>query len=176
MTADEPALSETALKTAAAGAVDIGRLRAAHEDFLAVAEAGGFGPPPPGEWDAMTLLAHLVSSSASIASVALAIASGQRAVYDNRPSLDVWNLRRISTAAGSLSALTRLLREHGELLCAVAAQLSAADLAVQLPVLIISNDEVVTDRPMSLREFLDGVAEVHLPLHAVQLRGLRSAP
>jgi hypothetical protein len=30
--------------------MDIKGLRQAHEDFLAVAEAGGFGPPPAGEW------------------------------------------------------------------------------------------------------------------------------
>jgi len=153
--------------------VDAGRLRAAHEEFLALAESGGFGPPPPGEWDAGQLLAHLAAANASIASVALAVAAGMRPAYDNRPSLDDWNLRRIAEAGDGTAGLAQLLRESGELLCAVAARLSDADLAVQVPVLIISKDQVVTDQPQPLRWLIEGVADTHLPLHAIQLRGLR---
>ena len=32
--------------------MDVTSLRKAHDDFLAVAAEGGFGPPPAGEWDA----------------------------------------------------------------------------------------------------------------------------
>lgn len=155
--------------------VDTGKLRNAHAEFLNLVAEGGFGAPPPGEWDTGRLLAHLASSDAAIASVALAVASGQRAVYDNRSSLDDWNLRRIADAAGDVPSLAELLRGHGETLCAVAARLSEADLAVQLPVLIVSKDQVVTDQPQSLRWLIEGVADTHLPLHGAQLRGLRSS-
>jgi hypothetical protein len=153
--------------------VDTGRLRLAHEEFLALAEAGGFGPPPPGEWNAGQLLTHLAATDASIASVALAVAGGMRPAYDNRPSLDDWNLRRIADAAGGGPGLAQLLRGHGEILCAVAARLSEADLAVQVPVLIISNNQVVVDQPQTLGWLIGGVADIHLPLHAIQLRSLR---
>jgi hypothetical protein len=153
--------------------VNIEKLHGAHEELLAIASDGGFGPPPPGEWDAGRLLAHLASTDASIASVALAVAAGQRPAYDNRPSLDDWNLQRIAAAAGSVPGLVRLLRGYGETLCGVATQLSEADLDVQVPVLIISKDQVVVDQPQSLRSLIDGNANVHLPLHAIQLRGLR---
>lgn len=152
--------------------VDTAKLRKAHEDFLNLAAEGGFGAPPPGEWDA-SLLAHLISAGASIASVALTVCAGQRPAYDNRPSLDDWNLRRIGAAAGGLPGLARLLRGYGEMLCAAAEPLSDEDLAVQVPILIISNDQVVVDQPQPLRWLIEGVAELHLPLHAVQLRGLR---
>lgn len=152
---------------------DTSSLRTAHEEFLAVAADGGFGPPPPGEWDAARLLAHVAAADASIASVALAVAAGQRPSYDNRPSLDDWNLQRIVAGAAGLPGLAELLRRHGETLCTVAAQLSEDDLSVQIPVLIVSKDQIVTDQPQPLRWLVEGVARVHLPLHANQLAGLR---
>ncbi len=153
--------------------MDIANIHKAYRDFLAVAEAGGFGPPPPGEWDAERILAHIVSVDTSIASAALAVTSGQRPAYDNRASLDRWNLQRIVTAAGGLPGLTRQVRRTGELYCAIAEELSDDDLDVQLPVLIISNDEIVIDQPWSLGTLVDGVGGIHLPSHAEQLRGLR---
>ena len=42
--------------------MDVAALRTAHEDFLAVATAGGFGPPVHGEWDAERLPVLIVSA------------------------------------------------------------------------------------------------------------------
>lgn len=151
-------------------------LHQAHRDFLALAEAGAFGPPPPGEWSAEQLLAHVAATDQSIAAVALAIASGQRPGYDNRPSLDRWNLGRIVTAAGGLTGLTDLVRRTGELFCTVAEQLSEDDLNTQLPILIVSNDQIVVDEPRPLRFLVEGVGLVHLPRHGQQLHSLRATP
>jgi hypothetical protein len=46
--------------------------------------------------------------------------------------------------------------------------------AVLIPVLIVSNDELVVDEPRSLAGLIGGIGAFHLPLHAVQLAGLRS--
>ena len=154
--------------------MDVRALRQAHEDFLEVAKAGGFGPPPPGEWDAERLLAHVAAADAAIASVALAVAAGQRPAYDNRPSLDEWNLRRIVAEAGGLDGLIELVRERGRLLCEVAAALSESAGTVRINVLIISNDELVVDEPWPLADLIAGVGTIHLPRHGRQLAGLRS--
>ena len=154
--------------------MDVRALRQAHEDFLEVAKAGGFGPPPPGEWDAERLLAHVAAADAAIASVALAVAAGQRSAYDNRPSLDEWNLRRIVAEAGGLDGLIELVRERGRLLCEVAAALSESAGTVRINVLIISNDELVEDEPWPLADLIAGVGTIHLPRHGRQLAGLRS--
>ena len=154
--------------------MDVCALHQAHEDFLEVAKAGGFGPPPPGEWDAERLLAHVAAADAAITSVALAVAAGQRAAYDNRPSLDEWNLRRIVAEAGGLDGLIELVRERGRLLCEVAAALSESAGTVRINVLIISNDELVVDEPWPLADLIAGVGTVHLPRHARQLAGRRS--
>jgi hypothetical protein len=157
--------------------MEVHALRQAHEDFLEVAKAGGFGPPPPGEWDADRLLAHVAATDAAIASAALAVAAGQRPAYDNRPSLDEWNLRRIAAEAGGahgLDGLVELVRESGRLLCEVAAALSESAGTVRINVLIISNDELIVDEPRPLADLIAGVGTVHLPRHARQLAGLRS--
>ena len=153
--------------------MDVTRLRQAHDDFLAVAAAGGFGPPPAGEWDADRILAHVALGEMSGAAAALAIAAGQRPSYDNRPSLDEWNLQRVVREARGAGDMASLVRRYGELLCDIAAGLTERELEVSLPVLILSKDQVLVDEPRPLRSLLVGLAEVHLPAHAEQLLGLR---
>ena len=157
--------------------MDVRALRQAHEDFLEVAKAGGFGPPPPGEWDAERLLAHVAAADAAIASVALAVAAGQRSAYDNRPSVDEWNLRRIVAEAGGgarAGPADPAGAREGRLLCEVAAALSESAGTVRINVLIISNDELVVDEPWPLADLIAGVGTIHLPRHGRQLAGLRS--
>jgi hypothetical protein len=152
--------------------VDTTALRAAYQNFLAVARGERFGPPPPTEWTAAQLMAHIVAGDTGITAVALAVAAGQRPTYDNRPSLDRWNLARISTAAGDLPTLIDLVDQRGQLLCGVAERLTDAELDVTVPTLIISNDEVMLDSPLPLRSLIEGLGHVHLPRHAEQLAAL----
>jgi hypothetical protein len=147
-------------------------VREAYAAFLAVAEAGGFGSPPPGEWDAAHLLAHIYTTHAHITSVALEVIAGRRPSYDNRSSLDEWNLRRVIAEAGDLPALISLVRWGGDLHCTVVDQLTEAHAAVQVPVLIISNNDLITDQPWPLGQLALGVGTIHLPLHTDQLRSL----
>ena len=153
--------------------MDVTSMRKSVGEFLAVAEGGGFGPPPAGEWDAERNLAHVASALASGAAAGLAIASGQRVVYDNRISLDEWNLQRIVAEAGGLAGLIDLVRRYGELVCEVAAGLTERERDVSLPVLIVSKDQLIVDVPRPIGSLLVGLCETHLPPHADQLRGLR---
>ncbi len=153
--------------------MDVEFLHQAHESFLSVVAGGGFGSPPAGEWDAERLLAHVAATDAAIGSVALAVAGGQRAAYDNRASLDEWNLRRIVAECGDLAGLTEFVRTQGELLRAVAVGLSESARSVLIPVLIISGDRLVVDQPWTVEDLIEGVGRTHLPLHARQLAGLR---
>lgn len=147
-------------------------VRQAYADFLAVAEAGGFGPPPPGEWDEARLLAHIYTTHAQITAVAVGVVAGTRPTYDNRSSLDEWNLRRVIDQAGDLPGLINLVRWGGELHCTVVDHLTDAHAAVQVPVLIISNDEVVVDEPWTMGQLALGIGMIHLPRHTDQLRSL----
>jgi len=154
--------------------MDVTALRKAHEDFLAVAAGGGFGPPPAGEWDAARLLAHVGAADAAIASVALAVTGGQRAAYDNRASLDEWTLCRIVAECGGLAGLAEFVATQGRLFCEIAAGLPESARSVRIPVLIVSGDQMIVDEPWSLGDLVEGVGTVHLPRHARQLAGLRS--
>jgi hypothetical protein len=118
--------------------MDTTRLRHAYADLPEAAQAPQFNPPPGGEWDVEHLLAHLVSVDASITAVALAVVGGARPSYDNRVSLDRWNLHRIVSASGGAGGLRDRVREHGEVLCGVADHLHEDDLAVMVPTLILS--------------------------------------
>ena len=147
-------------------------VRTAYAEFLAVAEAGTFAPPPPGEWDASHLLAHIYTTHAHITSVALQVIAGQRPAYDNRSSLDEWNLRRVISAAGDLPGLISLVRWGGDLHCTVVEQLSDAHAEVLVPVLIISNNDLIVDQPWPLGQLAQGIGTIHLPRHTDQLRSL----
>jgi hypothetical protein len=152
--------------------MDSSPVRQAYEDFLAVATKGGFGPPPPGEWDAARILAHIYATHAQITSLAVQVVAGLRPAYDNRPTLEEWNLRRVIDQAGDFAGLIDLVRWGGELHCTVAEHLTEEHAAIQVPVLIISNDELVVDEPWTLGQLVLGIGMVHLPRHADQLRGL----
>jgi hypothetical protein len=153
--------------------MDVTSMRKSLGEFLAVAEGGGFGPPLAGEWDAERILAHVASALASGAAAALAIASGQRLVYDNRLSLDEWNLQRIVSEAGGLAGLVELVRRYGDLLCEVATGLTERERDVSLDVLIVSKDQLLVDQPRPIGSLLAGLCKTHLPPHTDQLRGLR---
>jgi hypothetical protein len=154
-------------------ALDTSELSRAYAEFDGVARGGGFGPPPPGEWDAEHTLAHVASGDASIASAVLAVVAGQRPSFDNRVNQDESNLQGIIRQAGGLAGLIDLVRRNGELLCLAAAQLSDEQLDRRLPVLIVSNDEIVVDEPRPLRGLIETIGRAHLPMHAQQLRDLK---
>jgi hypothetical protein len=152
--------------------VDTTELHAAYQNLLAIARSSRFNAPPHPEWTAEQLLAHLIAGDTAIISVALAVAAGQRPGYDNRTSLDRWNLTRICAASTGLCGLIDLVDRRGQLLCQVAGQLTGAELDVSIPTLIISNDEVVVDQPLPLRILIQTLGRQHLPRHASQLAAL----
>jgi len=153
--------------------IDTGALREAHEGFLKEAADGGFGSPPPGEWDAERVIAHVAAADAAIGAVALAVVGGQRTGYDNRASLDEQNLRRIITECGGFDGLIEFARVQGRVLCEVAGSLPESGCSVRVNVLIVSGDELIVDEPRTIAELLTGVATFHLPQHAGQLARLR---
>ncbi len=156
--------------------MDGNSLRLAYADLLEAADtvmkADADTTPPHGEWDADQLLAHLVAVDAGIIAVACSIAAGGQATFDNRLSLDVWNLARIGERAGGRARLRDRIRAQGEALCALVEQLSEDELDQPIPTLLLSGHTLLVNQPLPLRDLISGLSDDHLPRHAQQLLAL----
>lgn len=155
--------------------MDTTALRGAYDRLLDVAATPDLGDAGDEGWDADHILAHLLSVDAGIAEVALGVVSGSRPTYDNRVSLDAWNLDRIIAEHSGRAELIDHVRSQGAVLCDIADQLNGEAASVLVPSLLLSNDVVVVDQPVPLAGLIDGLAENHMPEHTQQLLDLRVA-
>ena len=79
---------------------------AAYDAFFAEAERGGFGEPPPGEWDAARVLAHVALNDLAMTAVAHALVQGRTDLtFGNTTCQDPQVLTDWVAATGDLSAL-----------------------------------------------------------------------
>ncbi|TFB71292.1 hypothetical protein E3O06_13125 [Cryobacterium glaciale] len=150
-------------------------LRSAYEKLFETASIPDLGEDGDGGWNADQILAHLLSVDAAIAAVALGVVAGSRPSFDNRISLDSWNLDRIIAAHSGRSNLIDHVRNQATMLCDIADQLNDQTSSVLIPALLLSNDALVLDQPIPLASLIDGLAEDHVPVHTQQLLDLRVA-
>lgn len=141
--------------------MDSTELRAAYAAFLAEAAAGGFGPPPPGEWTDAEIVAHIARNDELLAATTEQVLAGEPASFDNRPALR--ELDRSDVAA------------TGARLCDLVDRLTDAQAATVVPVFIQDGDRIAVDQPMPWGALLRAQSGFHLPAHAEQLRALRPA-
>lgn len=149
--------------------------RALLDAAATVANADDPNPAPPdGEWNADQILAHVsLISAATIATVA-GIAAGANTTYDNRIALDTWTIERTIVHAGGNAGLRDRISGQAAALCALAggAALSDTELSTPTPARLLSNDTLLVDQPMPLRDIVTGLAEAELPGHTKQLLAL----
>jgi len=138
-----------------------------------VADSGETVASPDGEWNADQILAHVSVVTATTITTVAAVASGANSTYDNRIALDTWTLGRVVAHAGGQAGLRERIRDQGDALCALCAMgVSETELDTQVPTLLLSNDTVMVDQLLPLRDIIGGLADVELPNHAKQLRSL----
>src|SRR5215813_5323939 len=148
--------------------------RALLDAAATVAGSGGPSPvPPAGEWNADQILAHVaIVSAATIAAVA-AVASGANTTYDNRIAADTWTIERLIALAGGNAGLRDRISLQADALCTLGGpMLSEAELNTLVPTRLLSNDTVLVDQPVPLRDLIAGLAETELPGHTKQLLAL----
>lgn len=148
-------------------------LRSAYDKLLEAAAHPDLGDAGDGEWNADQILAHILSIDAAVAAVALGVVSGSRPTFDNRISLDTWNLARIIAEHADRAELIEHVRSQATILCDIADQLNEKAASVSVPSLLLSNDELVLDQPIPLAGLIDGLADNHVPVHTQQLLDLR---
>lgn len=153
--------------------MDTTALRSAYEKFFDVAASPDLGEASDGGWNADQVLAHMLSVDAATAAVALGVVSGARPTFDNRICLDRWNLDRIIAEHSGRAALIAAVRSQAGQLCDIADQLTSWAAAVLVPSLLMSNDELLLDQPVSLADLVNGLASNHVPVHTQQLADLR---
>lgn len=141
-----------------------------------VADSGDKSPvPPPGEWNADQILAHVTIVNATTIAAVSCVASGTNTTYDNRTALDTWTIERVISLAGGNAGLRDRIAVQGDALSALGAMLGEAELDTLLPTLLLSNSEVLVDQPVPLRDLITGLAEVEIPGHTKQILALMTA-
>jgi hypothetical protein len=148
--------------------------RALLDAAATVADAGDPGSlPPAGEWNAEQILAHVAIINATTITAVSAISSGTNTTYDNRMALDTWTIDRLIALAGGNAGLRDRIRRQADALCALGGpMLSDDELNTLVPTRLLSNDTVLVDQPVPLRDILTGLAEMELPGHTRQLLAL----
>ncbi|MFC4374547.1 hypothetical protein ACFO5K_10590 [Nocardia halotolerans] len=155
--------------------LDTTPLRAAYRALLdAAATVTSSGDraavPPPGEWTADQILAHVALVNAATITAVSSAASGAITSYDNRTALDTWTIDRVIALAGGNTGLRNRIRIQAEALCELGgAMLSTTELDTPIPTLLLSNGIVLVDQSMPLRDLITGLAEVEIPGHTQQL-------
>lgn len=93
--------------------MDAAQLRQAYEVLLAEAETGGFGPPPPGEWTAEQVVAHVAANDELLIEATEAvIAYGPRRASERGSCRDASIVWRGCEPDWRPSIPTPLLRSH----------------------------------------------------------------
>jgi hypothetical protein len=129
--------------------------------------------PPAGEWNADQILAHVAIINAATIAAISAITSGANTTYDNRIALDTWTINRLIALTGGNAGLRDRIRLQADALCALGGpMLSEAELNSPVPTRLLSNDAVLVDQPMPLKDLITGLAQAELPGHTKQLLAL----
>jgi hypothetical protein len=151
------------------------QLRAAYEAFLVEAAAGGFGPPPDGEWDARQLVAHIAVNDVLLAETTERVLAGQPAAFDNSAAADWANVTAFADEHGGLAGTIEAAQAAAARMCDLVDKLADEQADATVPVFIRDGAEIAVDQPMPLGRLLGVQGSFHLPAHADQLRALRPA-
>ncbi|MCC3313396.1 hypothetical protein [Nocardia africana] len=129
--------------------------------------------PAPGEWNADQILAHVCLITATTIAAASAVAAGAHTTYDNRLALDTWTIDHVVALAGGSPGLRDRLSRQAEVLCRLSGPaLSDTELDTLVPTRLLSNDALLVDQPLPLRDLITGLTNAELPGHTKQLLAL----
>lgn len=151
------------------------RLVAAYKGFFDVAELGGFGAPPAGEWSADQVMAHVALNDLAMVRVCQALVHGESARFENQVCQNVDVLARWMDASDGQAELIARARQTSKQVVAGISRLSSDQRDEFVHCHMTHDGQVVLDdvRPWGAIA-IDVQAEVHLPAHTQQLRDLRS--
>ncbi|MEZ5243477.1 MAG: SRPBCC domain-containing protein [Acidimicrobiales bacterium] len=161
--------------TAHVEAADLAGLAAAYEAFFTEFLAGGFGPPPEGEWNAEQVVAHVALNDGAMLGVCQALVHGGELRFDNLACHEPAALGRWIESCGTPDVMLGRVRQSSRQLLAAIARLSADQRATSVHCHLVHAGSVVLDEPRPWGVVaVDVQAGHHLPAHVEQLRNLRT--
>ncbi|MGH3863189.1 hypothetical protein [Actinokineospora sp.] len=157
--------------------MDTATLRDAYRTLLdaaaTIAKEDSAPTPPPGEWTADQILAHVAIVNAATITTLATITAGAQTTYDNRVSQDAWTLAHVIEVAGGNEGLRERISTQGEALCALAGPtVGESEWDTLVPARLVSKDMILLNQPIPLRDIITGLADVELPGHTAQLLAL----
>jgi len=157
-------------------AVDLTALAAAYDAFFAEADLGGFRAPPPGEWDAPRVLAHVALNDLAMTAVSHALVHRRTDLsFGNTTCQDRQVLADWVARTGDLTALVARGREVAAVAMAATGRLDPEQLATPVVCRLFHDGDLVLDAAVPWGRMAAGTqASVHLPAHTGQLHDLRS--
>ncbi len=144
-------------------------LRAAYTELIAEARLGGFGDPPPGQWSAQQIIAHVAANDELLATATAHVLNGDGQPYYNH---DAINTERLDELIALKPDLVAWLEETSARLCDLADRLPDDD-QTMVHTQIIDGTHTRVDEPWPWPKALVVQAKVHVPAHLAQLIELR---
>ena len=155
-------------------APDLSVLEATYEALFAAFEKGGFGPPPPGEWSAEEVLAHVALNDVAMVAVSQALVHGSPTRFENEVCQDPAVLERWIDRCADAEDMVGRARQCARQLMASLARLSVEQRAEAVHCRLLHDGHVVLDEPRPWGAVaIDVQAGMHLPAHIEQLDDLR---
>jgi uncharacterized protein YciI len=152
--------------------MDEDTIRSAYAPFVAALRNGGFTVPEDG-WPAELVAAHVSLNNDLISEAAERIVAGEQPSYDNIAAVDETALGSYADAAGGLAGLADAVEASARRLAKAWAALDETTGSCLLPAVIRDSGAVVIDRPIAIRDFIEGNASFHLDAHLAQLKALQ---
>lgn len=157
-------------------AVDREGLAKAYEQFFDEAQAGEFGTPPAGEWNADQVLAHVALSDLAVIAVSQALINDKPTHFENQTCQTPDHLAAWITRCRNRIGLIAAGRETAAQLMSIVGRLSPDQLATEVPCHLTHDGQVVVDAPRPWGAMaVEGQARIHLPAHIEQLQKLRDS-
>ena len=153
--------------------MDSRAIEQAYEPFVSAVRTGGFRSPTPDEgWTAAMIAAHVTLNNDHWTRAARRLLAEGSATYDNETAVAdeilLDHVAAVGEGAGLVADLERSVRD----LAAAYDELGPTG-AQEIPVRIVHEGRIVTDRPAPLADMIVGNATYHLQMHYEQLLALR---
>lgn len=155
--------------------MDTSELRGLYNSFIALGEAGGFGPPPAGEWRAEIVLAHIARNDERLLEVTeQVLAGGDGLTYDNN---GLWenDSEILEAYVKEHPDLVGRVRSCSDALMAAVERLDEATGAIPVHTTITHAGHVVLDAPVPWGQVVAGAQLRHIGMHIEQLQDLLPA-